>query len=281
MAIGQERASAPGAGAPPARTTQAGAAEASEHLDFDGQTEASKSVQVHARATGWLTKVSFAAGTAVKQGEMLAQIDPRPYQAELAKQEAEVQLAQARVRHAAALLQKGKAAMATGAVGVREDLDRLAGDVEEAQAVLQDARTGLELAKLKLSYTDVVAPISGTIGRPLLDVGNLATADQTLLATIVSTDPIYVAFDVDERTYLRLRRMKPDNATKWPAGLPALCGLADEEDLPRRGVVEASDNQFDATHGTTRWRALVPNPRGLIVPGMYARVRLLTAPPQK
>jgi len=150
-----------------------------------------------------------------------------------------------------------------------------------AQAALHAATAGLELSRLNLSYTTITAPLGGTIGRPLVGAGDTVVAEKTLLATITSTDPVYVVFQLNERTYLRLRRMKPDNAAKWPAGLPILCGLIDEKDLPRRGVVESSDVQFDPSTGTIRWRALVPNPGGLILPGMYARVRLLTAAPEK
>jgi RND family efflux transporter MFP subunit len=280
MAIGQERASTPDAGAPPVPATQVGVAEASDHVDLVGRTEAFKQAEIRPRVSGWLTKVFFAAGAAVKQGDPLAEIDSRPYQADLDMRQADLQLVQARVRIAAAELEKARAAVAAGVA--QHDLDRLAANVEQAQVAVQAAKTGLELSQLKLSHTRVAAPISGTISRPLVDAGNLATADQTLLATIVSTDPIYVAFEVDERTYLRLRRMKPaDAGARWPAGLPALCGLADEEGFPRRGVVEASDGQFNPVTGTIRWRALFPNPGSLLLPGMFTRVRLITVAPQK
>jgi RND family efflux transporter MFP subunit len=155
----------------------------------------------------------------------------------------------------------------------QDELDRLAGGREEARAGSQAAKAALERARLDLDATRVTAPIDGRAGRPLLDAGNLA-GPATPLVTVVATDPAHAAFDVDERTFLRLR-------TLLQAGRPAaLIGLAGDDGFPRRGRVEFADNRADPATGTVRVRAAFPNPGGEVVPGLAARVRVVTDEPR-
>jgi RND family efflux transporter MFP subunit len=129
----------------------------------------------------------------------------------------------------------------------------------------------------------VRAPFDGTVSGPVLGPGNVVVADTTLLATIVSTDPMFVAFDVDERTVLHLNRLRLEGEIKGEAlvGLPVMVGLPDEEGYPRRGKIDSMETRIDVARGTAHWRALIPNPDGLLMPGLVVRVRLVTSAPHR
>jgi RND family efflux transporter MFP subunit len=225
-----------------------------DHVDFTGQTEAAQTAEVRSRVSGRLAKVLFQPGSTVKQGDPLFEIDPAPFQAELDKREAEVRLLQLRVNRAKA--------------GVES--------FDEAEAALAAAQQGLKVARLNLDATRLTAPISGRIGRPLVAVGSLVT-DAMPLAAIDSVDPVCVAFKVDERTLLELRRNPPH--LQGQSALPVLVGVIDEKGYPHKSKVESADTRVDPATATARWRALLPNPDGLLLPGMFVRVRLVTSDP--
>jgi RND family efflux transporter MFP subunit len=249
-----------------------------DHVDFTGRTEAVSTVELRARVSGYLTSVAFKDGAEVKQGELLFEIDPRPYQAELDRAAATVTLAQAQLKQAQTDLNRAKTLMER-AVMSREDYDKALGQVQVAEAGVKAAQAGREIAALNLSWTKVTAPIAGRISRRLVDPGNLVKADETVLGRIVSTDAMYVYFDMDERTYLNLRQARPR-----PVGgeaLPVAIGLANEEGYPRKGKIDFVDNRVDATNGTVRMRAALPNADGLLVPGLFARVRVTLGPDKK
>ncbi len=250
--------------------------------DFTGRTEAAAGVELRARVTGYLDKALFREGAAVKKGDLLFEIDPRPYQAEVARAEANVALAEAGLQKAEANLQRLKALSERGAVS-REEFDRAVSERAEAQAALVGAKAALESARLTLGFTKVTAPITGRVGRRLVDPGALVRADETVLATLVSEDPALVGFDVDERTYLRLRRAAAEGKGKDPVEAKATVrmGLADEEGFPREGHLSAADNRVDPKTGTLRMWATFPNPDGLLIPGLSARVRLPLGEPYK
>jgi RND family efflux transporter MFP subunit len=249
-----------------------------DYEDFTGRTDARIRVDLRARVTGYLLKTTFQEGGTVKQGDVLFEIDPRPYQADLDRADAALNLAEARLKLAQATLKRMKALLATKAVG-REEWDRAAAEVVEAEAAVRAARATREAARLNLDFTRVVAPISGHIGRQLVDPGNLVKADDTLLASIVTRDPLYVYFDIDERTLLHLRRAVPAGGAA--AKILVAIGLAGEEGFPHRAAVDFVNNSVDADTGTIRLRAVLPNPRGLIDPGMFVRVRLAIGEPYK
>ena len=184
------------------------------------------------------------------------------------KREAEVRLAQIRADRAAAELKEAK----EPAPGDRRKLEA---QQAEAEAALKAAQEGLKVARLNLASTRLTAPISGKIGRPLIAVGSLAT-DGMSLAAIDSVDPMCVAFDVDERTVLELRR-NPPHLQGGPA-LPVLVALQDEQGYPRRTTVDSADTRL-SSGGNALWRAMLPNPDGLLMPGMLVRVRLVTSDP--
>jgi RND family efflux transporter MFP subunit len=245
-----------------------------DFAEFAGRTAASKSVEVRGRVSGFLTKVAFKDGSEVKEGDLLFEIDPRPYQADLEKAQAGVSVAQARLKQADVEYQAARALAGQKTVGPAE-LDRAAGRREEAEAGLRSARAALEAARLTLSFTKVQAPMSGRIGRRLLDPGNLVKADETPLATLVAPDPLYVYFDLDERTLLRLEKGKTLGTA------PVAVGLAGEDGFPHRGVIDFLDNRVDPDKGTVRVRAVLPNRSGRLRPGQFARVRMATSEPYR
>ena len=251
--------------------------EVSDYQDFTGRTEASATVQLKARVTGYLTRVLFNDGDKVKKGQLLLQIDPRPYQAELDKAEASVAVSQAVLARAKADLTRARALFLRKGVS-KEELDKIAAEVEEAQARLLLAKANREAAMLNLDFTRVVAPMGGRIGRRLIDAGNLVKADETALATLISGKPMYVCFDVDERTALRLRRtMVQDKDKRFRVAI----GLADEKGFPRLAEVDYVSNSVDPKAGTLRLRAALPNADGLLVPGLFVRIRLTMGKPHK
>jgi RND family efflux transporter MFP subunit len=149
-------------------------------------------------------------------------------------------------------------------------------ELREATASVKVATAARGASSLDLEFTWVRAPFDGRVSGPVLGEGNVVVADTTLLATIISTDQIFVAFDVDERTVLQLRRKGESRV-----GLEVMVGLPDEEGYPRRGKLDSIEGPFDVNTGTARWRALIPNPDGLLIPGLFVRVRLVTSAPHK
>ncbi len=267
-----------GAGPSPGKEPQAVAVsrpverEVADSAEFTGRLEAAVTVDLRARVSGYLEKALFKGGTQVKQGQLLFEIDPRTFKASLDKAEAEFAVAKAVLNRCDAEMARARKLFANKAIS-REDFDKIAADREEAAARLMVAETKVAAAKLQLSFTQVRAPIDGTIGRPLLTPGNLVQADTTTLATIVRTDPVYVRFGVDERTLLRLRRLWAVEKKK-PDALPLLLGLADEKGFPHKGTVEGFGIRVNPDTGTVSARGRFANADGLFVPGLFARVRM-------
>ncbi len=248
--------------------------EVTDSEDFTGRADASASVELRARVTGYLVKTAFQEGGEVKQGDLLFEIDPRPYQAQLDQALAQVELGKAALKLARATLARAQALakQAPGSV-TQQQLDQDQGAVEEASARLKAYEASTEIYKLNLSFCKITAPISGKIGRALLTPGNLAVQDQTLLATLVNEKPICVYFDVDERTLLRLRTLMREEKTE-DRKRPVAVGLAGEEGFPHQGVVDFINNEVDPKTGSIRLRAVLANKERRLVPGMFVRVRL-------
>jgi RND family efflux transporter MFP subunit len=249
-----------------------------DYADFTGRTAAVDSVEVRARVWGYLDKVNFKEGAIVQKGDVLFEIDPLTYQAVLGQAEGNLAAAEARLVRLDADLARARRLVGTSAVS-REDYDKVAGDRGEAVASRAAAKAAVERAKLDLHYTKVTAPVSGRVSRYVVTVGNLVQAgDQgggTLLTTVVSVDPMYAYFDVDEHTALRVRKLVREGKSDSPrdGGFPVSIGLANEEGHPHQGTVNFVDNQVNPKTGTIRLRGVFPNKDQVLLPGLFARVR--------
>jgi len=256
--------------------------EITDFEDFTGRTVAIKTVEMRARVTGYLETISFKEGGYVERGAVLFTIDPRAYEAEVKRTEANLLQAQAKLKRLELDYRRAATLVETRAI-TREQFDQVSGDRAQAAAAIDVAKADVELARLNLDFTKVRAPIAGRISRTQLDVGNLIRADDTVLTTIVTTDPIYAYFDVDERTLLRIRRyteagrIKPAQAHR----VSVLVGLADEDGYPHQGAVNFVDNQLDPSTGTLQVRGQLPNPDNLLAPGLFVRVRLPIGQPYR
>ena len=255
-----------------------------DYAYFTGRTEAVESVDVKARVTGYLQSIDFTAGNEVKAGQRLFKIDPRPYQAVLDEALSQVKLAEARLKLAEADYERAlEVAKTPGAIS-QQDIDRYAAALGESQASIAAAQANSESARLNLEFTDVTSPIDGLVGRNLLTIGNLIEQDRTLLTTVVSQDPIYAYFDVDEQTMLRIERLIHEGKLRTVREgnvIPIQLGLADEgRDYPHEGRIDFVNNQLDPSTGTIQVRGEFPNPAlnsrqtRLLKPGLFVRIRL-------
>ncbi len=246
--------------------------------EYPGHLEAVEMVDVRPRVTGYLDSIHFADGAEVKSGDPLFVVDPRPYQAALDRAQAQRRQAETHLDLTRNDLQRAEGLRGTKAIS-EEEYDNRSKAVREAEAALAAARAAEESAKLDLSYTRITAPISGKIGRRLVTVGNLVQGGSgpTVLATLVSQDPIYCYFDVDEGAFAQYRR----NAQANPDGSLA-CELALVQDpgFPHRGRLDFFDNQVNPQTGTIRLRAVFANPDRALVPGMFARLRVMAGAPE-
>ena len=240
--------------------------------EFTGHFEAVQSVEVRPRVSGFVQHIAFPEGAYVKQGDVLLTIDARPYEAEVAKAEAEVEQARTREQLAQQELERAKRLVGTQAIS-REEFDARASTVAEAGGAVRAAEAALRNAKLNLDWTTVRAPISGRVGRAEITAGNLVQGGAqgaSLLTTIVSLDPIYVYFDSDEQAYLKYIAQNRQDAKSRSVEV----GLSSETGFPHEAKLDFVDNKVDRTAGTIRVRAVLQNPNGAFAPGLFARVRL-------
>ncbi|MCB4361600.1 efflux RND transporter periplasmic adaptor subunit [Quatrionicoccus australiensis] len=261
---------APAAAAPTATVDVAAVASraVTEWQQYSGRLEAVERVEIHPQVSGILTAVHFKDGSLVRKGDLLFTIDPRPFAAEVARAEAQLAAMDARVAYTASDLARSERLLAENAIA-RRDFDEKQNAAREAKANLQAAEAALKLARLNLEYTRITAPIAGRVSRAEITVGNLvAPGNGPALTSLVSADRIYAAFDVDEQSYLKVV-----NGSQGKA-LPIHLGLADDEGYSLEGKLSSVDNRLDSSSGTIRLRALVDNPDGKLLPGLYARIRL-------
>jgi multidrug efflux system membrane fusion protein len=250
--------------------------------EFPGETDSPYSVQVRARVSGYMTRVYFQDGDMVKKGDKLFQIDPQMYQADFHRAKGTVAQYTAHVERLRKEYNRAKNLKDRGSIS-QEEHDRYKADYEEAEANLEVATANLKLAQLNLEWTEVTSPIDGLLSRRLVDPGNLIKADDTVLTSVVSLEPLYVYFDVHEQAIFRLKRLMQAGKLKIQAqglkDLPVDIGLSDEPDFPHKGVLNFVDNRVDLNTGTLRFRARIDNPpdaygNRFIVPGLFVRVRL-------
>jgi RND family efflux transporter MFP subunit len=257
-----------------------------DYVDFTARTAAVDSVDVKAHVWGYLQKVNFKEGDLVKKDDVLFEIDPRPYEALLNQAKAKVRQDEAQLELDEAEYQRQLTTYKRGA-GSKSDLDKAtaARDVDVANIAADKALVASR--QLDLDYTKVLAPVGGRVSRYVVTVGNLIQAgDQnggTLLTTIVSVDPMYAYFDVDEYTALRVRRLIREGKSDSPrdGGYPVFLGLANEEGFPHQGTINFVDNQVNPKTGTIRLRGVFPNKDQVLVPGLFGRVRTPIGRPHK
>jgi RND family efflux transporter MFP subunit len=249
-----------------------------DYADFTGRTTAVDSVEVRAHVWGYLEKVNFKEGAIVTKGDVLFELDQRPYQALLNQAKAKVNQDEAQLAFDEAEYQRNLRLAATGAVS-KSDLDKSAAARGVDTANIAADKAVVAARQLDLDYTKVLAPISGRTSRYVVTVGNLIqSGDQgggTLLTTIVSCDPMYAYFDVDERTALRVRQLIREGKSDSPreGGFPVSMGLANEEGYPHEGTINFVDNQLNPRTGTIRLRGTFPNKEQVLLPGFFVRVR--------
>ncbi|HEF4753648.1 efflux RND transporter periplasmic adaptor subunit [Burkholderia multivorans] len=243
--------------------------------EFNGRVEAVDAVELRPRVSGYLQRIRYKEGDLVAQGAVLFEIDPRPYRIALDRAIAQQQRARAAEHLARVQLQRVQTLIDAHATS-QEELDNARTAAEQARADLQAADAAVADAKLNLGFTEVRAPISGRVGRALATAGNLARADDTLLTTVVSQDPVYVYFDCDEQSYLRYNAQRADPAHRAIGADPVRVGLANETGFPHAGTVDFLDNRLDPQTGTIRARVRLPNADHTFTPGLYARVQLVS-----
>ena len=266
---------------PPAEVTTLTVQPRSYPVSFEyvGQGLGSRDAEVRARVTGIVEKRLYEEGATVKAGQPLFQIDPRPYQAQLASAEAEIARAQAEKSRAEREVQRLRPLAERKAIGQKE-ADDAQSQAELATAAIKNAEAKAIEARLNLSYTRVTAPISGITDRAEVSEGSLANANQTLLTKISQLDPIWVTFSISENERLKLQRARAEGRLKVPAALNGNGGyqveikLADGSTFPRTGRINFSDARVNPQTGTSEFRATVPNGDGALRPGQFHRVVL-------
>ncbi|HEX4408327.1 MAG TPA: efflux RND transporter periplasmic adaptor subunit [Xanthobacteraceae bacterium] len=251
-------------------------------LGFLGQFSAVNRIELRAQVGGTLTEIHFQDGQIVRKGDLLFVIDPRPYEIKLALATAQLATATARADLASAELVRAQTLRNTQS-GSQEVVDQRLADHNAAQAAVDDAKAQIRDAQLDLEYCRVTAPFDGSVGARQVSIGGLIAGSRasasptTLLATLVSLDPIYVDFDMSESDYLTFARGHEHN--QGALHDKVLVALSDEKTFLHEGTLDFIDNALDRSSGTLHARATVPNRDMFLAPGQFARVRLAVSPP--
>lgn len=245
-----------------------------ESMDFTGTTVPFARVEIRSRVQGYLQSIHFEDGANVEKGDLLFVIEQAPFQTALTTAEAQRERALADKQLAAANLARSQQLIKSTAVA-RSQLDTHEAELATANADLKSADAAIERAKLDLSYTEIRAPIAGRIGRHLLDVGNLVTAEQATLAVIETIKPIYANFYVSESDLLHFMQLRRDNALPDPNSHPPALylGLENETDFPHAGTLDFRELGVDPTTGTVMRRAIFPNQDESLIPGLFVKIR--------
>lgn len=242
--------------------------------EFTGRLEAPESVEIRPRVSGFIDRVAFAEGSLVKKGDLLFQIDPRPFEAEVKRLQAQLQQARASQARTTSEARRGERLRKSNAISA-ELADARTSAAAEAQAAVAGIQAELDNARLNLSFTRVTAPIDGRVSRAEITEGNLVNAGQSLLTTLVSTDKVYAYFDADERVFLKYLDLARQAGGDARDASPVYLGLSNEDGHPHLGQLDFLDNQVNPQTGTIRGRAVFDNADGRFTPGLYARLKLV------
>jgi RND family efflux transporter MFP subunit len=269
-----------GAEPPPVPVTVAAVLdrEVTQWDEFTGRLEAVDSVAIRPRVSGYISSVHFTEGSVVRRGQLLFQIDPRPFEAEADRLRAELTRARAVVTRADSEFSRAGRLQAENAIA-HEEFERRSAFRDEARAQAAAVEAALRAAELNLEFTRVASPIAGRAGRAVVTEGNLVSSgpgEATLLTTVVSLDPIYAYFDADEQIFLRYQGTPRAGLASrtGSARKPVQMALASEDGFPRDGRLDFIDNQLNPATGTIRGRAVFANPHGELTPGLFVRLRL-------
>ena len=279
--------------APPAAPVTVAKPDKRTITDYDeyvGRFTAVDLVNVYARVSGYLEKINFVDGQVVNRGDQLFNIDRRPFQVALEQAQANLARSQADLDFAISDLQRARTLLEdrTSTAISKQTFDQRQQTERSARAQVAANEAAVRSAQLDLEFTTLTSPVTGRIGDRRVSVGNLVTGGtggtntNTLLATIVSTDPIYFEFTFDEASYLRYQKMEEisrQSGTIKP--IPVKLGLITETDFPHEGEMNFVDNVISTTTGTIRGRANFKNPEGLFTPGMFGRIQVPASAPHE
>ncbi|MBV9644636.1 MAG: efflux RND transporter periplasmic adaptor subunit [Verrucomicrobia bacterium] len=246
---------------------------------YTGRTEAVENVNITPRVSGYIDNITFKAGDTVNKGDLLFVIDPRPYQATLDQAQAQLREAEANQQLQDANFARQDKLRQTGVIA-KEDFDTALSNKNQAVARVLAGKASVESAQLNLTFTQVTSPIRGLISRELVTVGNLVQADTTLLTNIVSVDPIYAYFNVDERSVLKYEKQVREGrlANARSEAVPIYLRLENENGFPHQGTIDFINNQFNSSTGTLQVRGLFPNANGVLIPGSFVSIRVAGTP---
>ena len=276
----KQQAQAPGA-APPPSVSVANPVEKKvvEWDEYTGRFESVDTVEVRARISGVLNEVKFTDGAVVKKGDLLFVIDPRPFQRVLDRDRAALQGAKVQVEFTQKDLERARPLMANSTIS-QQVFDQRNQAVKTAEANVLSAEASVRSAELDVEFTQIRAPITGRISRKLISEGNFITGGSgsgTLLTTIVSTDPIYFYFDISEADFLKYKRLleQGKRPSSRETANPIEVGLQGDTGFPIKGQMNFVDNRIDSATGSLRERATFQNPNGNLLPGLFARARVI------
>jgi len=267
--VGEAGNPPPAPPAPEVTTAEVAVRELNAWADFTGRLEAVESVEIRPRVGGYVESAHFVEGGRVAAGDLLYQIDARPFKSEVDRLTAERERGLAELKLAQSYRDRAERLLARNASS-QEEFEQVAADATVAAAQLAAVTAALDAAKLNLSFTRVTAPISGRVSRAIVTAGNLVDAS-VVLTTVVADEAVYAYFDVDEQTYL-------EHVQRSGAAEDSIVqvGLINEQGYPHVARLDFVDNQVDPNHGTIRARAVLDNRAGLFTPGLFARMKLVS-----
>ncbi len=282
IGCGRESVAPPAPAAPTVVISRPERREITDYAEYTGRTAAVDNVELRARVSGYLTKVNFEAGQEVPKGQLLFQIDERPFQAALAAAAAEVTRLDALITKNRGDVERRKTLREQNIIP-QEEFDQAVADLAVSEASRLSAVAAVDQAQLDLDYTSITAPVTGRVGRAAITAGNLVIpggSPNSLLTTLVSMDPVYIYFDIDETTLLdymqrtREAQRPEERGSVKNLKIPVVASLANESNFSHEGLLEFVDNQVNLSTGTLQARAVFDNANRFLRIGLYARVRL-------